>query len=406
MAIYSLPITWSKLSRITWITKKNLSLMVRKGRINEDSLHKPVRYNSFAPLTEEQRKAVNYGWEIPVYDTFAMMAEAVSAKETDDADIWIYRKPRGLNYVENGQTYNEQFRAQDFNGYNSDATNPFDLQFDGAPYIGSSLALYFPIHPKELLDWGEWSSYKGKGTLQLGIYVPDVGYWPLTGNVGGGATIEELDITGDSIRMNITNSFASGNTYRAYIVLTTFNPTNTTLQKWWSATELSNYTTDYWYVIATKTTTPIEFTVQTSAAADPLNNYYNISVQATADYSQRDNQISNIVITGTATLSGNYTLNGITPDLSIVFKVPNVAVGDTGLTQDVQIGSIDSGNEGITSTPYSVPINISYAGPLRFNASGDNLTLKVVTTLRETANTAAFQRVDIIEVTLNYIVTN
>lgn len=86
----------------------NLGYIIVNGNINKYSKHKPYRSNSTSELTEQNKKDLNYGMS-----TFNFVLSTLASEDNlNGSFVWSqWGKPRGI-------TYNERFRALDFNGYN------------------------------------------------------------------------------------------------------------------------------------------------------------------------------------------------------------------------------------------------------------------------------------------------
>lgn len=355
MTVYNKPITLSDVSRITGVGSKKLGRMIAYGNYNENSLHKPIRcHNCFSPVTEEQRKAANYGWYIPLYSSFAAMRTALANGET-----FVYQKPRGLNYVENGQTYNEPYRAQDFNGFDSAATSPFQLNIETSASIGGSIRFSLPIRLTELLTWAEWSDYTGFNDLYVGIYVPDVGYYPISYY----KSAYQIGNRGDEL-LSIpiaSGEFTAEQTYDCYIVLTTWGPT---LQQWYTNPS-SNEGADgkRWYVIVAKDTTPPSFTV--APAYNPTSGIIFGYSNAVTSY-RLDRETGLYTYSNTSfdysIVMENYS-GDLMPSVSIDFVVRGVYPGTGTTTVDKKIGYLSSTSftQGTTITG-----SISYPDDIRF----------------------------------------
>ena len=366
MTIYSKPITLSDISKITGVKSKRLGYMVQNGSYNENSLYKPVRFNSFAPLTEEQRKAVNYGWYIPLYNSFDAMKIALTNGET-----FRYQKPRGLNYVENGQTYQEQFRMQDFNGYDSNATSPFILNIESSASVGGSVKFSFATRLIELLTWAEWEEFTGIDDLYVGIYIPEVGYYPITYYRSGHQIGNRLEEEGVLSIPLISNYFTAGQTYNCYLVLTTWSPS---VQQWHSSPSSNEGDSGKsWWAIVAKDTIPPKFTV--APAYNPINGVkFNTSNAVTSYRFDRENGL--YVFSNT---SFDYSLQmenysgELTPYVSVRFVVKDVYPGVGTTLVEKEIGHVYS-----TAFPQGTTINgtISYPDDIKFLTEIDSLRIE------------------------------
>lgn len=374
MTVYKKPITLSDIKKITGIGAKQLGYMItngaKNGSININSLHKPVRVNSFAPLTEEQRKAVNYGFGIITYNSYSQMVQGYK-----NGEAWSYEAPRGM-YIESSISIPpEPFRMQDFDGYDSEATSPFEIRTESEPRIGDNLRLIFPTAPIDLVSWGMWSNFQGDGlsALQLGIYVPDVGYYPIT---YGGFQIDDIDYDYDKgLSVPITSAFTKGQTYKAFLVLTTWDVTT---QRWYTPSPNEGDSGYYWWLFNAQGTKPFEFTVQAEYNAmesigggtithgvttyAPNNIAQDRYINTSFDYSITNDDYSD----------GN-------PYIDVRFVVPRVWSGYGVQVSDKEIGYLTKYN---FTQGDKVEVHIDYPDELMFLASKDEGLLKVEARIR------------------------
>lgn len=372
MTVYKKPITWSKISQITGIGTKELGLMITAGYINANSLHKPVRLNTWMPLTEEQRKSVNYGYGIIEYNSYAKMVQGYN-----NGDKWQYLRPRGLYFATSTNEPPEPFRPQDFDGYDSEAKSPFEMRTEGNPRIGENLRLLFLIEPKELTTWGMWSDFQGANmaNLQMGVYVPGIGYYPI---IYGSLRLDDLDYDPDKgLQVPISSSagFSAGTTYSAYIVLTTWDVST---QNWYQPSINEGDSGYRWWIINVEGTQPLEFTVQgeynamESIGGGSLTN--GVTTYApTTDFQERyintsfDYQITN----------NNYDQGN--PYIDVRFVAPRVWPGYGTQVSDKEIGHLTKYNftKGVTAS-----IQIDYPDELLFLASKDEGVIKIEARIR------------------------
>lgn len=118
-------------------TSQDLGTLCKASGINIFSCQKPMRINEIGIPTAAQKKSVNYGYVFPgctqVETTGMTLAELINLEVfgvkpswwpnyAADANYqpllneWYYAKPRGMSY-------NEHFRALDFDGYKHDVVN-------------------------------------------------------------------------------------------------------------------------------------------------------------------------------------------------------------------------------------------------------------------------------------------
>ena len=374
MTVYKKPITLSDIKKITGIGAKQLGYMItngaKNGTININSLHKPVRVNSFAPITEEQRKAVNYGFGIITYNSYRQMVQGYN-----NGEAWGYEAPRGLWYSDDSGNHPENFRSQDFDGYDDEATSPFEIRTESEPRIDGNLRLIFPTAPIDLVSWGMWSGYQGANlsALQLGIYVPNIGYYPIT---YGNLRIDDIPYDYDKgLLVPITSAFTVGQTYKAFLVLTTWDAAT---QGWHTPSLNENDSGNYWWLFNAQGTTPFEFTVQgeynamESIGGGTITN--EVTTYAPNDIAQ-DRYINtsfDYEITNDGYAQGN-------PYIDIRFVVPRVWSGYETIVSDKEIGKFTKYNftQGV-----KVKVHIDYPDELMFLTSKDEGLLKVEARIR------------------------
>lgn len=93
----------------------DLGMMCTSPNIKIWAKNKPVRLKKFEPLTEEDRRSVNYGLDL--YGAFDDTAEGLIAKAIANKGTFGYLRPRG--------GLNEPYRQLDFDGYWHQATAPY-----------------------------------------------------------------------------------------------------------------------------------------------------------------------------------------------------------------------------------------------------------------------------------------
>lgn len=114
MALGTTNISTTLVGNAIGLASRDVGVLCSSSLINKWSKNKPVRYNTTSPITDSQRKEVNYGLDIKQY----------TAAELNNNTIysWNYLRPRGGNY-------NEYYRLGDFRGYNHQSTEPLKFEF-------------------------------------------------------------------------------------------------------------------------------------------------------------------------------------------------------------------------------------------------------------------------------------
>lgn len=304
----------------------NVGNIIVNGNINKWSLRKPIRFNKWSELTEADFFSANFGYTIPSYSNYSSMKAGAT-------NGWTYLRPRGVSY-------NEQFRALDFNGYDHYATAPFALSLtNGNPNYKDVCRISVPTEISWLTNWEEWKEYQGTSIqyLNCGFYVPGVGYYPLT-DTNQGLSIADLDI--EKLNFEVTEGyFTVGNTYKVYLVLTTWDGLNGARQ-WYNPSDNEG---GIWWVLATDQ--PLQFTVQKAltpfdgisftgsgtATMQEYNGYYkwtnvnlNMRVIVSDDYNWANGTLGiSVVVTQHYPGSGTTTENKIIAESSI----SNVSAG-------------------------------------------------------------------------------
>lgn len=396
MTVYKKPITMSDIRKITGMNAE-LGLMISEGYINANSLHKPVRLNTRQALTEEDRKSVNYGYGIIEYNSYASMVQGFNR-----GDKWKYLRPRGLYFETSTNEPPEPGRMLDFDGYDSEATSPFEMRTEKEPRIGEKLRLLFPIEPKELTTWGMWSYFQGDkmSQLQMGVYVPSIGYYPIVyGNLRLDDDLYNDPDKGFHVPITSAAGFSTGTKYAAYIVLTTWDVST---QKWYEPSLNENDSGHRWWIINVDGTQPLEFTVQGEYnAMDKVSDSMVTNAVTYIDYNEADETFINTSFDYAITMNG--AVDG-TPYINIDFVVPRVYPGSGTQPSDVTIGHLIKYNftQGVTATAH-----INYPDKLRFLTASKEQDLKIearIRLVRPTANAGnelLGQRIDLITIYAN-----
>lgn len=295
------------------------------GLINKWSLRKPVSISKLSELTEADFFSVNFGYNIPSYNSFTAMKAGAE-------DGWIYMPPTG--------GMSSPYRMLDFNQYDHNSTAPFVLELtNGNPHLDDSCRISTPTDIVWLTNWEEWKGYQGTSLqyLNCGVYVPGVGYYPFT-DTDQGLSIGDLDIS----KLNFTideGKFTVGSTYKVYLVLTTWDGRNGGRQ-WYNPAESEG---GMWWILATDK--PLQFTVlkklspfdsitftgSGTGTLSEISGYYgwrniniNFSVKVASDYNYQSGTLRVDVIIpqhypGSGTQTQSKTI--------LTVSIPNVVAG-------------------------------------------------------------------------------
>lgn len=194
------------------------------------SLRKPIRNAKIGELTDAEWAAANYGYTITGYNQIVGEGQQGLLYGHLHNESWLYLKPRGYKY--NGVIVNEWFRVLDFNGYNHNSQNPFELDYNSTPEIGaSSTSRINMTFLYEFLRWGLFSSFAPTFTsLYLGLLAwpasstnPQGCYFlPITSSLSG-LTID--DIAGNErFSYPVPSSvFSSGTAYILQPIIMTYD---------------------------------------------------------------------------------------------------------------------------------------------------------------------------------------
>lgn len=236
-------ISTTKVANELGVSTHNVGELCTSSNINKWSLHKPVSRAVDHGLTEDDWKDVNYGFNIIQYTNWGNFRNA-STKE------WGYIRPTG--------TAVSPYRLGDFRGYDQNAECPFLLYLmTPNPTINSTCIFALrTFQIQSLLDWNAFNDIDLQ-YLNIGFYVPGVGYYPLT-DTDQGQTIDSID----SSKLGFTVSstyFQANRTYQAYLVLTTWDGLNGP-NRWYTMNDTD--AGNWWYLggVPTSFTTKPEIT--------------------------------------------------------------------------------------------------------------------------------------------------
>ena len=225
-------ISTTKVANELGVSTHNIGELCTNSKINKWSLHKPVSRGVNHGLTEDDWKDVNYGFNIVQYTSWGNFRNA-STKE------WGYIRPTG--------TAASPYRLGDFRGYDQNAECPFLLNLMTVnPTINSTCIFALRnFQIQDLTTWNEWQSFQGTQlqNLNIGFYVPGIGYYPLT-DTDQGQTIDSID----SSRLSFTVSstyFQANKTYQVYLVLTTWDGLNGA-NRWYTMNDVD--AGNWWYL--------------------------------------------------------------------------------------------------------------------------------------------------------------
>lgn len=249
----------------------DVGTLCKSNAIKFWSLRKPIRHAKTGELTDAEWLTANYGYTITGYSRIVGEGQQGLLYGHFNNESWLYLKPRGASY-------NEWFRVFDFNRYNHNAQNPFDLSYNSEPEIGASATSRINMtYLYDFLRWGLFSGFAPTfANLYLGLLAWPVssttpsGCWflPITSSVSG-LTID--DIAGNE-RFSYPvppSVFSSGTTYILQPIIMTYDAGNNYGSWTWVSAQTSMVGT-FWDVLCPE----IRITPKTQTTPDQLVDIY------------------------------------------------------------------------------------------------------------------------------------
>jgi hypothetical protein len=312
------------------------------AKINDNSRYKPVSYGKDFEITDSDFYAVNWGFSIPTYSNYTEMKNAVK-----NGDSWIYVRPSGGSA--------SPYRLGDFRRYDTESQVPFKMEASNASgvSVGGTLRLLLNEELTDIVKWDKFSGYQGTNIqyLNCGIYIPENGYYfPFT-DTNQGLSMNDLDWEKLSITIP-SNLFRAGNSYTAYLVLTTWDGANGG-RTWYLPSE-SDYGS--WWVM--KKGGEVKFTVVNTP--NPLD-YININGYGSGNYSYVGGYYAVSGINLSFEISASSSLGSTTGTLSVSVVIPNHYEGGTTVSSK-------------TIASFSVP-NVTSGFSTTKSVSGSNFNL-------------------------------
>ena len=310
--------------RVLGATDTTLSKLCTHQNINKWSLHKPVKHPSVSPLSEADRRSVNYGFAVTPY-------YSLNEAWTNRGKAWEYIRP------------DKVCRIGDFDGYdhNVESLLPGVYLMSNSAMSGGSINLNID-GLLNILDWAVFDYNKANPNLQLGLITSNGYYFPFSGS--GGQTIENL---GDHPPFPLPSSIFSTNvTYQCIPVLTTFNPT---AGQW---TTDNTQVRNTWYVLPVPV---MEFRVTA------IPNYAAIiTMRGSGTYTTNDGiNFSNLNLNFTATMPSSHPSGAIPTggNLELIVQVERVLSGNNWTTLELGRKTFQNFNAGS-----SVQLTIQHSG--------------------------------------------
>lgn len=301
MALPNSGITTTLVKQTLEENSNSVTVLCKSSKINQNSLYKPVDYNKTTGLTEADYFDCNFGFSITSKNNFSSLKQQISSNTG-----WYYNRPKG--------GISSPCRIGDFRKYDHNAKELFPLTLDSSFRVGDILRIRLDTDIMWLTNWKEWSGYKGTNIqyLNLGFYVPTVGYFPLT-DTNQGLGIDSLDMGKLSVDLS-TPQFTSGKTYSIYLILTTWDGLNGP-RKWYNPSDTEGGI--WWYL---PSNTPASFT--TKAPATPFD-YVNVYGEGTANMDMYNGYYrwTNVQLNINVKVASNYAYNAGTLLIEVI--IPN-----------------------------------------------------------------------------------
>lgn len=361
----STPVTTTKVANEIGVSTHNIGQLCINDNVNKWSLYKPISVNKSVGLTDQDYYDHNFGYVITDYTNYSNMKTAIAT----GSYLWNYNKPTG--------TSSSPFRIGDFRKYDHGSSAPFEMEIISSEVrMNSSVSISVSNEISWLTNWQKWSGYQGTSMqyLNCGIYVPNIGYFPLT-DTDQGLSIGDLDYS--KLSFDIDSHFTVDRTYKCYLVLTTWDGLNGARQ-WYTPSDTESGT---WWVLAT--VNPPSFTVLPELT--PLNSLVQSITNASTQFNEGTVTFTNTKFTATYSLSSSYTSSSVW-ELSVSFYVDNVLSGSS--TKSVLIGSMGSTTFS-KDNPASKAISYTSSLPMLTNKDG-YLTIRAEISIQDSTHTQVY----------------
>ena len=267
--------------------------LFKEENINPWSWNKPMDYDKIQRLTEDDKKSINYGWDVKIYNSISELITDV-----ENENMWKYLVPTNM------------LRISDFESYNPKATKPFQLYFkNGINYGNSGETIMFAIDDDilQIFKWGALKEYPydnwnvgfliGKNLTSKNLYYYKV------------SNIQDTD--GEKFPLVIPAEFKGD--YKCVLVLTTFSQSSGYIN-------VEELAFDNWLSFPCS---PLMINVNETPQFNPWS-YFDINASGTFEE-------SNLVVSSidfTSTINMNVEFNG-SVDISVEYIVKNTLYGNT-----------------------------------------------------------------------------
>lgn len=166
-----------EVSKCLGAPSRDLGTLCTYPNIRMWSKHKPIRSSSIVPLTDAQKRALNYGLKPPQ----SLINGTSNFRDLLDENLkWTYEKPRGV-----GNGYNEPYRLSDFvsmdveEGYCHDCVDPPIKagEFNYSTIVGSSGSLLVTADTSTISGAIQYSDLGSYDSWYLGMVVFVTSHW-------------------------------------------------------------------------------------------------------------------------------------------------------------------------------------------------------------------------------------
>lgn len=114
--VITAPVSVADVQKVLGVSDKHIGDLCKSAKINKWAKYKPISYKALKPITEAQRKTVNFGMSLPAPVEFRQNLNTI---KNVCATGWVYDKPTG--------GINSPCRIDDFNNYYHGAKAPIQV---------------------------------------------------------------------------------------------------------------------------------------------------------------------------------------------------------------------------------------------------------------------------------------
>ncbi|MGN1157628.1 MAG: hypothetical protein ACI4TK_15735 [Agathobacter sp.] len=313
--------------------------LFKEENINPWSWNKPMDYDKIQRLTDDEKKSINYGWDVKIYNSISELITDI-----ENENMWKYLVPTNM------------LRISDFELYNPDSKKPFQLYFKNANYGKVGDTISFGIDDfTQVFTWGVMSG-ESYANWNVGLIVAK----DLTSkNIYYYNVSSVQDLNTESIDFIIPSFFNTGE-YKCFLVLTDFSFGSEYIN-----VEDNSYR---WFSFPC---VPLKLTVSETPQFNPWQ-YFNINI-IESSYDQSGLLFSNIHFVVEQSMDVDFSGN---VNIVIDFLVKDTLYGS--ISRDVTIGSTSHDFNGGDS--YNDEIN--YEDVIELIAMDDNFFVTANVTIQ------------------------